>query len=155
MNFTIKKHNLLYLFLLIPFIKPGEYLLGNFIENLFDVWRGAASLIILIHYIRKAKISPIVIFVSLFQISTIISTIMNISNAEMALWKTCITAFANIGFCMLFEIGLTEHPVDFLKIASSYGIFMSLISSATTANPFPASPALAASIEALSAKRLV
>lgn len=30
-----------------------------------------------------------------------------------------------------------------------------LISSATTANPFPASPALAASIEALSANRLV
>ena len=77
-------------------------------------------------------------------------------------------------FVLEASIGLIEDEVDddkslpfdtaafdsairssILLLASALDAASLLISSATTANPLPASPALAASIEALSAKRLV
>lgn len=56
----------------------------------------------------------------------------------------------------LKEVGISSYIEERIQfVASSVSFESFLISSATIAKPFPASPALAASIEALSANKLV
>ena len=72
---------------------------------------------------------------------TEVSTLSETERVFWVVWFTCSTKFSSV-----LEIKLTACLLSSANLRTS---------SATTANPFPASPALAASIDALRAKRLV
>ncbi len=124
----IKKSLLLFLFLIIPYITPAKYVLGNFGDSIMDMWRVCSSFTALLIYLKKSKISPFIIFMSLYQLSNVISTcVHNVQNLRGSL----VIMLSNIAFAIIAELGIRYYKRDFLTAMSIYGGLMCLIMAAT------------------------
>ncbi|MGN0638831.1 MAG: O-antigen ligase family protein [Huintestinicola sp.] len=124
----IKKSLLLFLFLIIPFIKPAEYILDPYVDSFIDAWKVCASLIAIYMYIKKSELSPFIIFMSLYQISIVIPTaVNNIHNIR----GPVVIMLSNISFAMIAELGIKHYKREFLSAMSIFGGLMCLIMAVT------------------------
>lgn len=117
----IRKNLILFLFLVFPFIKPAEYVFNSAFDNFMDICKLFSSLAAIYIYVKKSKISPIIIVTVLYQISYIIPTILN--GGENLRWQIVMT-LSNIAFAIITELGIKYYKRDFLTAISLYGGLM-------------------------------
>lgn len=110
-----KKYNIIiYILLIIPYIKLPGYILGNTLDTIYDIYKIISCALIFVFYIYKyRKISKMLVAITLFQFSFIISTVIN-GNLNNVFDQT-IQGLSIISICMLAEFGIKEDCKQFLK----------------------------------------
>ncbi|MGN0666921.1 MAG: O-antigen ligase family protein [Huintestinicola sp.] len=124
----ISKSLLLCLFLIIPFIKPAEYVFNSLFDNMMDVWKIFSSLTAILMYIKRSRVSPIIIATVLYQLSILFPTVLN-DSADLR--QQMVVMLSNIAFAVIVELGIRNYRNDFLKAMSIYGGVMCLIMAVT------------------------
>lgn len=110
-----KKYNIIiYILLIIPFIKLPGYIIGNTLDTVYDICKIISCAFIFVIYIYKyRKISKMLIAIMLFQISFIVSTTINGSLKNV--FDQLIQGISVISICMLTEIGIKEDCKQYFK----------------------------------------
>lgn len=124
----IKKSLILFLILIIPFIKPAEYVFGSLFDNFIDLWKLFSSLAAIYLYVKKSEVSSFIIATALYQTANIFPTVF--SGSENLKWQVIMT-LSNIAFAIIAELGIKYYRRDFLTAISLYGGLMSLIMAVT------------------------
>lgn len=124
----IKKTLLLFLFLIIPFIKPAEYVFGSGFDTFMDMWKVVSALVAILMYIKESKLSPIVIVTALYQLSIFVPTA--IKGSSEIKWQL-VVMLSNIAFAVIVELGIRHYKRDFLTAMSVYGGALCLIMAVT------------------------
>ena len=94
--------------LLLPFFKPPvfEYISSlHFIDTLFDMAKIVSFGMIILLYISEKKLSRIMLFITLYQISLFFSTVINNGNY----WKLLVSCGTIISFCMITELAVKKN----------------------------------------------
>ena len=120
---------LFYLFAIVPFIKPADYVLPDIINTLLDIWQICSACLILLVYCFRKKIDSFIAAMVIFQLTILFSTVINNNLGEIK--STVIGIFSNIAICMLAEIGLKSSPKKFMKAYAYYGAFICCITAVT------------------------
>lgn len=124
----VRKSLLLFLFLIIPFIKPAEYVFNSAFDNFMDIWKLFSSMTAIFMYLKKSKLSPVIIVTVLYQLSILVPTVLN-GSADLR-WQV-VVMLSNIAFAIIVELGIRNYKRDFLTAISVYGEFMCLIMAVT------------------------
>lgn len=126
-QFLIPKIEILMLFLLIPFIKLPDYIIGEGISKLLDLYKILSFGIILLLIIKNKKISKITILFAIFQMILIISTIIN-GNTDR-IWAQIIQFFSVMGIVMYTDYFITTNTKSFFKVVGLYICLLATINS--------------------------
>lgn len=111
---------LIYCFLLIPFFKPDYF---NYYGNYGQIYKYAiifSTLIALFMYLKKKKISKIIILISIFLSIFMISDAINSNDLSNSLDLVIET----LGLCVLTDFGIKNDKKNFLK---SFEIVLSIL----------------------------
>ncbi len=108
-------HRWVYVLLVTPYLKPG--ILGvmdgtDWLETLYDLWRLAAAVIIVILYLRQSVRmrrlpSSVLVFLALYLGFVSLSTLVQENN----LWSLANYVLTIFTFCMLVELSLRDDPL--------------------------------------------
>ena len=100
--------------LLLPFFKPPvfEYISSlHFIDTLFDMAKIVSFGIIILLYISEKKLSRIMLFITLYQVSLFFSTVINSGNY----WRLLVSCGTIISFCMITELAVKKNCQLYFK----------------------------------------
>lgn len=111
-HFNLRLSFPIFVFLVIPFFKPGslEYI-APLIDTLFDYWLVAASLIIGFLYLASGRLSKIMLAIIAFEVVLTLSTVLNAGDY----YGLTINIIKTIPFCMLIELGIRKNPKALIK----------------------------------------
>lgn len=110
MKIKINLKLLMYIFLIIPFIKPYYFSGIDNINMFYNMWQ-ILNAFIIIYLVREIKISPYNIMVLIIEGICIISTIINDANYFAAI----INAIQVCVFCLILDYGLRCDCRNFIK----------------------------------------
>lgn len=110
-----KKYKLyIFILLIIPYIQLPGYIIGGVLDTIFDLYKVASSILIFIIYIYKyRKMSKMLVAVTLFQFTFVLSTIINGSLKNV--FDQSIQFLSVVSICMLAEFGIREDCKSFFK----------------------------------------
>lgn len=102
----------LYIFLVIPFFKPGSLAyIAPFVDILFDLWLIAVSLLIGFLYLASGRLSKIMLAIIAFEVVLALSTFLNAGDY----YGLTVNILRTIPFCMLIELGTRQNPKGLIK----------------------------------------
>lgn len=100
-----------YLFLILPYFKPTCFtVISPLINNIFNIFQIFNFFIILLLVIKNKKISKLNMFIILFLMIHIISTLLNNGNIH----DTLVMDIKILSLSLLIDLELRENPKDFL-----------------------------------------
>lgn len=134
-NTDITQSLLFYLFAVVPFIKPADYVFPEIINKMLNIWQICSACLILFVYCFRKKIDSFIAVMVIFQLTILLSTLLNNNFSELK--STVIGIFSNIAICMLAEIGLKSAPKKFMKAYAYYGAFICCITMLTMFAYYP------------------
>jgi len=102
------------IFILIPFFKPDVLTSFSRVNYIFTAWLVASFCIIFILYIKKGKLTPLVLLYLAYFLVLLISTLNNNGNMLKLISNTCI----DLGMIMLIEMNLKNNKIKIFKILS-------------------------------------
>lgn len=123
------------LFLLIPFLKFPDYIVGTSINNLFDIYKMLSSLILLILTFKKGKISQLTICFIVFEFLLLFSTLINGTTGKY--WTQITQMLSVIGIFLYCDYFIPKNPEKFLSVVSKYICFIAFLSSITMFMYYP------------------
>lgn len=100
-----------YYFILIPFFKPGYFETIGILDIIFNLWRVVSSGIIVLVYMKNNKASKFMIYLFLFQIILLYSTIINSGDIVRMVMYIAM----NLGICAVIELGLMYNKEMFIE----------------------------------------
>ncbi|MFQ7823136.1 O-antigen ligase family protein [Clostridium sp.] len=104
--------SIFYYFILIPFLKPGYFESINILDNLFNAWRFLSSAIVISMYIKGNKVSKFVLTLLFFQLTLLISTLIN--KGDIVRWA--MYSGINLSIAMIIELAFKNNIKIFLKV---------------------------------------
>lgn len=110
MKINVKK--LLYIFLIIPFIKPYYFSKINNLNTFFNVYQILSfGIIVLIYVMRKVKISNICMWIIGIEFFIILSSFLNEANVSGAI----INMIQVLAFSLIVDYGMKNNQQQFIK----------------------------------------
>lgn len=104
----------IFILLIIPYIKPPVYIIGNTLDSIYDIYKIIVSICIFVWYISKYRtISKMLLALTIFQTTFIISTIFNGNFTNV--WSQFVQLISVVGICALTELGIKEDCKSYLK----------------------------------------
>lgn len=117
--------SILILFLLIPFLKPADYVIGNIIDSVWNIYKVFVIIFILLLYLKNFKKSKIIILISLLQCVFVLSTAINENYSVLI--SQVVESISIISLCMLTEMSIKVDSKNFFKTITLYTTFFVII----------------------------
>lgn len=106
------KKSIIFSILLLPYLQPaGLNYIAPWLENIFDVWKLLSIFVVVVIYLSKRQVSPIILTITIYEVIRFISTFIN--NGDY--WKLLIECASVITLSMLIEIALKWDAFSFLQ----------------------------------------
>ena len=106
------KKSIIFPILLLPYLKPpGINYIAPWLENIFDVWKLLSIFAVIVIYLCKKQISPIILTISIYEFVRFFSTFVNSGDYL----KILIECASVITFSMLIEVALKWDALYFLR----------------------------------------
>lgn len=122
----MKRYKLLFtILLIIPYIQPASYAMGNKLSMVWEIWQLISIMIVVFMYLYKRKSMPkVMIYMICFQAIFIISTVLN--GNRSTIMQQLLQGASIVSICMLVEMMIKQDKLLLKAMSIVLGI-LSLI----------------------------